>query len=787
MRALDRKLLRDFLRLWPQALAIALVVGAGSATLILGAGAGRSLEETRAAYYERYAFADIFANLKRAPKELGRRIQEIPGVAAADMRIVRPALIDVEGLAEPASGLAISLPGHNGTNLNRLHMRAGRLPDPDRPDEVTVNESFSIANRLGVGSHFKANMNGRKRTLTITGLALSPEFIYAMGPGDLVPDDRRFAILWMPEKALAAAFDLDGAFNAVALKLLPGSNADEAVKALDALTARYGGLGAYTRETQTSHAFLDSELKQLDAMSRIVPPIFLAVSAFLINMILSRLIALEREQIGLLKAIGYSRAAVALHYLKLVLVIATIGALIGAIGGTWLGRGMTTLYAHFFHFPFLIFVSDPDLYLIAFAISAGAAVLGGLKAALAAFALPPAIAMQPPAPERFHHLPGERAGLFRMFSQLTVMSLRGMARTPVRALTTLLGLALATSLLITAMFTFDSVDHMIDVSFFRTARQHATVTLTDATEANAADAIARLPGVLRAEPYRAVAVKLRNGNLERRTAIIGKPVGQDLSLIIDKKLNRVEPPEQGVLISSRLASVLDLRRGDAIEVEILEGRRGTKLAVVGDVVESYLGLSAYMEISSLNRLLGEGPQISGVHVALDDTRLDSFYRSIKDMPAAGGLMLQRVSLVKFRETIGENITIMTTTYIALAVIIAWGVVYNSARILLSERARELASLRVLGFTRGEVSRVLLSELAVLMLLAQPVGWVLGHVFAWGVVQGFSSDLFSVPFVIETRTYARASLVVLAAAAASVLIVRRRIDSLDLVSVLKTRE
>lgn len=787
MRALDKKLLRDFLRLWPQALAIALVVAAGSATLILGAGAGRSLEETRAAYYERYAFADIFANLKRAPKELGRSIREIPGVAAADLRIMRAALIDVEGLAEPASGLAISLPGHNGTNLNRLHMRAGRLPDPERPDEVTVNESFAIANRLGIGSRFKANMNGRKRTLTITGLALSPEFVYAMGPGDLVPDDRRFAILWMPEKALAAAFDLDGAFNSIALKLLPGTNADEAVTALDALTARYGGLGAYTRETQTSHAFLDSELKQLSAMSRIVPPIFLAVSAFLINMILSRLIALEREQIGLLKAIGYGRGAVAAHYLKLVLVIALAGSLMGAVAGTWLGRGMTALYANFFHFPFLIFVSDPDLYLIAFVISAAAAVLGGLKAALAAFALKPAIAMQPPVPEHFHRLPGERYGLFALLSQLTVMSLRGMARTPVRALTTLLGLALATSLLITAMFTFDSVDHMIDVSFFKTARQHATISLADVKAARAADAVARLPGVLRAEPYRAVAVKLRNGNLERRTAIIGKPLGQDLSLIVDKNLNRLEPPEQGLMISARLADVLKVTRGGTVEVEVLEGRRGTKTAVIGDIVESYLGLGAYMELSSLNRLLGDGPVVSGVHVALDDTQIDHFYAAIKDMPAAGGLMLQRVSLAKFRETIGENITIMTTTYIALAVIIAWGVVYNSARILLSERARELASLRVLGFTRGEVSRVLLSELALLILAAQPIGWMLGHAFAWGVVQGFSSDLFSVPFVIETRTYARASLVVLAAAAASVLIVRRRIDLLDLVSVLKTRE
>lgn len=787
LTALDRKLVRDLVRLWPQVLAIALVVAAGFATLILGVGARRSLEETRTAYYERYQFADVFALLKRAPKDAGRRILEIPGVAVADLRILRNCLVDVPGLDEPATGVTISLPSHRGANLNQLHLRAGRLPEADRPQEVTVNEGFAKANRLDIGSAFSAILNGRKRTLEIVGIALSPEFIYAMAPGDLVPDDRRFAVMWMGEKALAAAYDLDGAFNSVTLKLLPGTSEEEVIKTLDGILARYGGLGAYGRSTQTSHAFLDSELNQLAAMSKIVPPIFLAVSAFLINMTLSRLIALEREQIGLLKALGYTRGAVALHYVKLVIGIACVGSIIGAFAGTWLGRGITQLYGDFFHFPFLIFERDPDLYVLAFTICAGAAVAGGLRAVLSAFSLPPAVAMQPPVPQHFEQLPFERLGVLRAASRLTIMALRGMMQAPVRALTTLLGLALATSLLITAMFTFDSVEYMIDVSFFRTARQHASVVFSEVKETSALQDVSRLPGVLRAEGYRAVPVKLRNGNQERRTSIIGKPLGQDLSLIVDDQLARVEPPEQGLLINARLANVLGLKRGDEVEVEVLEGRRARRQAVISDIVESFLGLGAYMEIGALNRLLLEGPVLSGVHVSLDDEQLTPFYTQLKKTPAAGGLMLQRVSLAKFRETIGRNIDIMTTTYISLAVIIAWGVVYNSARILLSERARELASLRVLGFTRLEVSRVLLTELVLLVLLAQPLGWLLGRTFAWGVIQGFSSDLFSVPFVIESHTFARASLVVLSAAAVSIFAVRRRIDKLDLVAVLKTRE
>ncbi|HKZ97644.1 MAG TPA: FtsX-like permease family protein [Hyphomicrobiaceae bacterium] len=787
MSMLDRKLMRDLVRLWAQALAIALVVASGFATLILGIGARRSLDETRAAYYERYAFADVFASLKRAPKELGGRILEIPGAVAVELRVMERTLLDIEGAAAPVSGIVISLPDHGEARLNRLYMRAGRTPEPGKPDEAVVNEAFAAANHLGLGSHFTANINGRKRALEIVGIALSPEFIYALGPGDIVPDDRRFGVLWMSEKALAGLFDLEGAFNSVAVKLLSGESAQGVIERLDRLLERYGGVGAYARENHTSHAFLDSELEQLAAMSRVIPPIFLAVSAFLMNMTLARLIALEREQIGLLKALGYGRLAVASHYLKFALAIAVAGALVGAFAGTWLGRGLTRLYGDFFHFPFLIFRRDLDIYLFAAAVSGAAAVAGALRAVLQALSLPPAVAMQPPAPPRYSKLWGEGLGFMQVFSQLTIMALRSMVRGPVRAATTLIGIALAAGLLVTAMFALDSLEFMIDVSFFRSSRQHATLTLAEAQSMRVVQSVERLPGVMRAEPYRAVAVRLRNGHLERRLAIIGKPPGQDLSRVVDKDLRPVEPLRSGLLINDRVAEVLGLRRGDTVEVEVLEGKRGTRRAVVADIIESYLGLTAYMDLDALNELLDEGSRVSGIHISYDLAQEESLYRAVKRTPTIASVQMQRVSLAKFRETVSQNITFMTTVYVTLSVIIAFGVVYNSARVQLSERARELASLRVLGFTRAEVSRVLLTELLILMLLAQPLGWGLGYLFAFAVIQGFASDLFTIPFMIEPRTYARASLVVLTASAVSTLIVRRRVDRLDLVAVLKTRD
>jgi putative ABC transport system permease protein len=815
MRALNKKLLRDLMRLWAQALAIALVMAAGAATLILAAGAYRSLEETRSAYYERYRFADVFATLKRAPSLVERRILEIPGVAAAETRISEFALLDIEGMVQPATGMAISLPDHHPQRLNRLYIRSGRLPQPGRVDEVTVNEAFANAHGFTIGSTFKAILNGNKRTLRIVGVALSPEFIYALGPGDLIPDDRRFAVMWMSEKALAAIFDLEGAFNSVSLKLLRSTSEAEVIKQLDDILDRYGGTGAYGREDHQSHAFIDAELKQLRAMGRVLPPIFLAVSAFLLNMTLMRLIALEREQIGLLKALGYPRMTIALHYLKLVLCIAGVGVVIGGLAGTWLGQGLTYLYVEFFHFPFLIFLRDPDIYLIAGGVSALTALIGGLRGVHAALILPPAVAMSPPAPTRYAMLGIERLTALKIYSQLTMMALRHMLRWPVRTGLTILGIAMSGALLITALFTIDSVDEMIETIFFRAERQDATLNFTDERPISVVQGVKHLPGVMKSEPFRSVAVRLRNGPRHRKLAIQGKPLDTDLSRVLDLDLNPITMPETGLALSERVAKLLDVRRGDIIEVEILEGKkgqariaeadvsrirshegeppayrnekRGVRYLPVTEIFQSFLGLTVYMNLAALNEMMDESPVVSGVNFAFDKAQTGKLYTKVKELPAVASIALRGAALAKFRETIAKNIYIMTVVYVVLSVIIAFGVIYNSARIQLSERAREFASLRVLGFTRAEVSGVLLVELAILVGVAIPFSWGIGYLFAWATIQGFENDLYRVPFTIESDTYAIASVVVLAAASVSALIVRRHIDRLDMIRALKTRE
>ncbi len=787
MRALDIKVFRDLGRMWAQALAIALVVAGGVATLLMAIGSYRSLEETRGAYYEQYRFADIFSVVRRAPKGLVDQIAQIPGVAAVDARIAKLALLDLPNFSEPATGQFVSLPSGNQPALNRLYLRAGRLPDPDRAQEVVVNESFAKAHRFEPGARFSAILNGRKRELTVVGVALSPEFVYAIGPGDRMPDDRRYGIVWMSEKALASAYDLEGAFSSVSLKLLRGTPEREVIQRLDALLDRYGGQAAYGRKDQTSHAYLDHGLDMLSNMSRTLPPIFLLVAAFLINLTLTRLVALEREQIGLLKALGYRNSAVASHYVKFVLVIVSIGIGIGSAAGTWLGVYMTGLFAEFFRFPFLVFAEGPDLYGVGAALSVVAAVIGALRALREVVKLPPAVAMQPPPPARFRRVLPSWFTARKLLSQRAVMMLRNITSHPIRAALTSVGMALATGILIVSLFIGDAMEQLIDVTYFMSDRQDATISFTEKRSRSVVHSVSRLPGVLAVEPYREIPVRVRRESIERRVLMSGRPRNADLNRIVDVDLRPVVLPEAGLAMSAFLAQILGVSIGDVVEIDLLEGQRGTVSLPVAALVEDYYGIRIMMDAEAMARLLREGLGANSVNMSLDWKSRELFFETIKRIPTISGLALRSASLASFRANMALIVTTMASIYTALAAIIAFGIVYNSARISLSERARELASLRVLGFTSGEAVRMLLLELAVLTLLAQPPGWAIGYGLAWIMKAQLGGELMRVPMVLEHPTYIFASAIVIGAAVLSGLFVGRRVKQLDLVSVLKTRD
>ncbi len=787
MSSLNRKLLRDLWHLRGQMTAIVLVVICGVATVVTSRIGYESLERSRATYYAHYRFGDVFAALKRAPDWVATSIATIPGVADVRTRLVFEVTLDVPGLDEPALGRIVSVPEHPRPVLNGVHIAKGRYLAPGRRNEILVGEAFAEANGLDVGDRIGAVLNGRWAELEIVGFGLSPEFVYAIPAGGLMPDNRRFGVLWMSREAMGPAFDLDGAFNDVVIALEPQASEPAVLDALDRILEPYGGLRAYGRGDHVSDRFLSDEIRQNREFGMVLPMLFLLVAAFLLNVLLSRLISMQRDQIGVLKAFGYSSLAVAAHYLGFALVGVLAGGTIGTGLGLWLGSLVNRAYVALYNFPLLRYEVNPSVIVLAVGATLVAALAGGFGAMRRAWRVPPAEAMRPEPPARFRAGLLERLGLRTMISPAARMIVRNLARRPARAVLSTLGIAFAVGILILGRYFIDAVEHLAYVQFRVVQRDDVTVVAHDVLPADAAHALGRLPGVLRAEAFRSVPVQLRSGHIERKVAITGLDADVLMRRLIDRDLADVDLPPEGLLLTTKLAQILAVDPGDRVTVEVLEGTRPTRSVRVGGTVDELMGLSAYMERAALARLMREGTSVSGALLQVDAARESELYRALKGLPAIGGVSIRRAAIDSFENTLKQSMTIFTSIIVIFACVLSFAVVYNAARIALSERGRELASLRVLGFTRAEIAAMLLGEQALLTTIAIPLGYALGYGICALMSRSYQWELFRLPLIVTDETYVFALVTVVTAAIASALIVRQRLNRLDLVAVLKTRE
>ena len=788
MRSLDRKLLRDLARLKGQVATVALVVACGIAGYVAFQSTWQSLEYSRRRYYEQYRFADAFVRLKRAPEAVAQRLEAIPGVARVYTRIVHAITLPMSGPIQPPIGQIVSLPSGEQPPLNRLVLERGRMPERRVENEAVLLTAFARRFGLQPGDSLPAVINGSLERIHIVGLASSPEYVYPVPPGGgLELEDDRFAVLWMDRTAFAPALQMEGAFNSAVFSLQPGTAQAAVLHEIDRILEPYGGLLAVGRDRQESNYIVSEEMEQLRTWATVVPLIFLSVSAFLVNVVLSRLVSLQRPEIATLKAVGYSDWDIGRHFLTLVSVVVLLGAVLGVGLGVVLGQGLTSLYTRVFHFPFFTFGISATVVAIAAAVSLISAGVGAASAVRQVVVLTPAEAMRPAAPAVYRPLITERIGLGGLFSQAGRMVLRELERQPLRTLFSAVGMAAAIAILVIGRLSQDAFDTVIEVQFQRAWREDLSVSFADPLPDRAVRELAHLPGVWRAEGLRTVGARAEAGSRSRDVAVLGYPEGSELRRVVDRrgKLHRL-PPE-GALISGQLARALGVGRGDAIRLKVLEGERRTYPVRIQGLVEDLAGLQVYLERAVLERMLGEQPSVNTVALALDPASRSLVEQRLNDMPKVAVISSRPAVIQQIRKQSGTSMFIISAVLSAFAATIAVGVVYNNARVALSMRSHDLASLRVLGFTRREISGVLLSELAFQVLLALPLGVVLSRWFTHWVVSMSHPERFRLPDDVSAQRLAYAVLVAVLAALVSGLLVRRKLDHLDLVAVLKTRE
>jgi putative ABC transport system permease protein len=785
VRSLHRKLLRDLWRMRYQVVTIAILVGCGIAAFISTVAAASSMGASRDAFYADARLADIFCRLKRAPRSVLDQLRDLSGVATVDGRVVDDFRIEMDGTNEPIGARFVSIAAPQADHLNQVRLRAGRQIEAANPSEVLVGAAFAEAWGLSPGAELTAVVNEHKARLRVVGVAVSPEFAFTAGPRTGLPDPRHFGVVWMDEDALAKATGFVGAFNDVSLRLVAGADAEETIRRVDWVLDAYGGLGAISRSNQPSAKLVEQKIAQLHKLSTTLPTIFLGVAVFLLNILLSRIVGTQREQIATIKALGYRTRDLSWHFAELALVICSLGALIGIVLGVAGARGMLVVYAQYFKFPIFLFRLPAWPIAGATLVSLTAGLLGSLLGVRRAVAVPPAEAMRPEAPPSYHASRLDR--FYRALSPIARMVVRDFQRKPVRLLLSSFSIALATALVLVGSAFGDSIGEVLQLEFEVSQREQVTVSLDRPRDWRAVSEAMHIPGVVNVEGERHVPVRIRKGPLSRSTALLGFQSGMDLHRLLGADRRPLRLPASGLSLSRVLADSLNIRSGDEVEIDILEGSRKTLVMPVAALVDDLLGLSAYMPASELARLLDETARVDILRLAADDSDVDAVLEGLRKVPAAISVSRPAVDRGLVRAEVADEITALSVLLAILASAIAVGIVYNNARIALEVRSRDLATMRILGFTRGELAAVLLGEQVAQVLLGIVPGLALGAGMAKLGLSTIDRELLRIPLMLRPPSYVAAVCVVAFAALWSALAVRRRSDRLDLVAVLKARD
>lgn len=790
MTPLRKKLFRDLRHMWAQAMTIALVVACGVASYVTMKTAYGSLLSARDHFYESSRFADVFARLGRAPMEVAERIEREPGVAVVETRVVEPITMPLEGMTEPARGLLVSLDDDASREgrLSAISIRAGRTLSAGPSNEAVVLEAFADANGIRPGDTLPLILDGARRDALVVGIGLSPEYVFAVGnAGALAADNARFGVVFMDRQSVAGAFRMNGAFNDVQIALQKGAKTDDVIARLDALLEPYGGFGAVGRAHQASEFMVAGELRQLESYATVAPFIFLCVAAFLVNMVLARLVQLQRQQIATLKALGFTGREIGGHYLGFVLVIVAAGAALGTGVGGLLGRGMLSLYARYFRFPAFDYHLDPRTVAEATSVSAIAAVAGAIAVLRRVMTLPPAEAMQPEAPPAYKPSLVERLGLGRLLGPAGRMVLREMTRRPLRLLLSSIGIAFGIGIVVIAAYMPGAIDIVLESEFEEAEREDVMVTFTSPRATSALNELAALPGVLATEPLRTVPVRVRAGSRFRDTVLTGHPEGASLRRVIEQPVRVAAIPAHGLMISDALGHALGVGLGDTVTLEPLEGDRRPREDHIVAITTEMMGIGLHASLDEIARLQGDAGAISSVLLRVDPRESAELDRRLARFPSIAAVARPRDVARRFADRSTESMRTTRLVLTIFGVTIALGVVYNNARAALSLRARDLSTLRILGFTRGEVTAITAGEIFAQVALAIGPGALVGKAFVVLTMSSVDPEILRFPTTVGTRAYAFAIAVTLGAAVVSALLIKRRLDELDLVGVLKARD
>jgi len=788
---LNRKLLRELRTSRSLLLAITSIIAVGVMCFVYMRSAYHNLSLAKWRYYTQCRMADFWVEVKKAPLAELEAVGRMPGVVAVRPRIAMFATVDLDRVVAPLNGLVLSLPDRRAPIINDIVLKRGGYFTQRRDNEVIVNDAFARHHDIFPGQWLHLILNNRRQELFVVGTAISSEFVYLVSPGSISPDPEHFGVFYLKKSYAEDVFDFAGAANQVVGQLAPATqqHPDEVLHRIETLLAPYGVFTTTPQHNQTSNRFLSDEIRGLGVFANIMPFIFMAVAALVLNMLMVRLIDQQRVTIGTLKAIGYTDRQIFWHFGKYGLALGSIGGLVGLALGFAMAEFVTSLYRMFYEFPDLANRIYPGTYLGGLGISLACAVVGSLHGGRAALRLNPAEAMRPRPPAQGGAIWVEHVDwLWRRLSFGWRLVLRNVFRHRLRAAVGVFAASMGAALLVTGFMLAGALNYLIDFQFDLIMRSDIDLTFDDERGVGALLEAQQLPGVDHAEPMLDVSCTFINGPYRRRGGITGLLPNARLTIPRDRQGRAVRVPSTGLAMSRKLAEILHATQGRPIVVLPVKGRREPIEMQIAEITDSYVGMSVYADLGYLSSRVGEEFAMTGVQLALDrsGSREGELYRQLKRLPALRAVNA-RSNVVRNLRMVVETQRIFIGFLVIFAGVIFFSSLLNSSLIGLAERRREVATLRVLGYTAWQVGGLFLRESMLLNFLGTMLGLPLGYLLAVVMSILYNTEMFRFPLVSPPSVWVTTVLLAIVFALAAHVIVQRSIHQLDWLDASKTRE
>ncbi len=751
MKTLDRKLLREVKHSRGLILTITSLMAVGVMCFIYMHSAYDNLNLAKEQYYSQCRMADFWIDVKKAPLAELAALTKIPGISEIRPRIQSFATVDLERVEEPLNSLVLSLPDTQRPVINDIVLKRGGYFTGRRRNEVIVNDAFARQHGLYPGGWIHLLLNNRREELMIVGTAISSEFVYLVGPGNITPDPEHFGVFYLPQSYAEEVFDFDGAANQVVGLLSPEvrERPEETLRRAELLLGDYGVFSTTARKDQPSNHFLSDEIRSLGTFASILPTIFLAVAALVLNVLMVRLIDQQRSTIGMLKALGYSNGEIFVHFVKFGALIGLASGLPGLAAGYGMAELITKIYHRFFEFPNLVNRVYPVWYLTGLAIAIVCALVGTVHGARLALRLQPAEAMRPRPPVAGGRIWLERfARLWRRLGFGWRMTLRNLVRHRLRTGVGIMSVAFGAGLMVAGFMLREGVEYIVEFQFNQVMRSDFDLTFKDERSSEAVVEARRLPGVERAEPVLDVAGDFFHGPYRHKGVVTGLAADARLTVPRDRVGRSVRVPEAGLAMTRKLAQLLHVEAGDVIEFEPIKGLRQRRAVPVAEVIDSYVGLSVYADIHYLSRLISEELAVTGVQITADPQPAvrHALDQELKQLPALQSFNGRQNVIRNVTETVLKTQAIFISLLVVFAGVIFLTSLLNTSLISLAERRREVATLRVLGYTAWQVGGYFFRQSMVVTVLGTLAGLPLGYGLCMWVTARFDTEMFRFPLV-----------------------------------------